>query len=99
MPLMSGRRDKNDHHAQRRIMNGRGAINGHRHLVIEQNVTNGNEPNVDASGGSGNRIRLRVTAGNVRMRSTPLVRTAYQSQPATAEVWFAGGQGCLDVSV
>ena len=34
---------------------------------------------------SGNRPRLRVTAGNVRMRSTPLVRTAYQSQPATAE--------------
>ena len=48
---------------------------------------------------SGNRPRLRVTAGNVRMRSTPLVRTAYQSQPATAEVWFAGGQDCLESSV
>ena len=36
-------------------MYGRGASNGHRHLVIERNVTNGNGPNVATSGTSSGR--------------------------------------------
>ena len=95
MPIMSGRRDMND-----------------RHLVIEQNVTNGNEPSVPASGGSRNRLnerstsggssnrpRLRVTVGNVRVHRTPLAGMAEPNPSATtAEVWLAGGQGCLESS-
>ena len=44
------------------IMSGRRDMND-RHLVIEQNVTNGNEPSVPASGGSRNRLNERSTSG------------------------------------
>ena len=71
-------------------MPGRAASDGHRHLVIEENVTNENGLTVADSGsssrnelderstggGTGNRPRLRVIAGNMRVRSTALVRMA-----------------------
>ena len=35
MPMMACQRDKNDRHAHKRTsMHGRGASNGHRHLVV-----------------------------------------------------------------
>ena len=45
------------------------------------------------------RPRLRVTVGNVRVHRTPLAGMAEPNPSATtAEVWLAGGQGCLESS-
>ena len=90
-PRMSGRRDKNNRHAHRRTVHGRGASNGNLHLGIAQNVTNRNGLNMTASVNSG-RSGLDEESTNRGSGNRPRLRGADPSQPATA--WFAGGQGC-----
>ena len=72
-------------------MQGRGASNGRRHLVIEQNMTNGKGRNV-ATSANGGRSGLNENSTNRGSGNRPRLRGTDPSQPAT--VWFAGGQGC-----
>ena len=91
VPPRYGRQEKSDRHAHRRTIHVHPAVRHRLLLVIKQNVTNGNGPNVPVNT-SNTQIGMRANTRNVREHS--LVRTTEPRTHATAEAWFDGGHGC-----